>query len=224
MVLASEGSVSPVLSATLYAWRSDGLFRTDDAGKKWTELTAAGIPPSPDMRPELRGLLLVAPGDRDTVFAVSMVNTDNGTGNFEERRYLFRSTDGGRNWTQIFEYGGGLIVDAGNPSTLYAADNMGWSKSTDLGDTWTVVSGEEWVGPIVAVALDPHPPSAINVVQSTETGAYTVSRSTDGGVTWQKVRLEGVAQYLGELAFDPHWQLRMLAGLTGKRSHRTPFG
>ncbi len=205
MVLAGAGSVmlAPSAPATLYAWTSDGLFRSDDAGKKWTELAAAGLPPRPDMRLEREGLLLVAAGDPDTVFAVSTLNTDNGAGPFDLRRYLYRSTDGGRSWTQTLEYGGGLIADSGNPSTLYAADgDRRWSKSTDLGTTWTVVSGEEWVDPIVAVAQDPHPPAAINVVQTAD-GTCTVSRSTDGGVTWKKARLEGVAQYLEELVFDP---------------------
>jgi photosystem II stability/assembly factor-like uncharacterized protein len=202
VILPGQGSVvlAPSSPSTLYAWTSAGLFRSDDAGGKWAELTAAGLTPKPSWwGPTLDGLLLVAPQDPDTVFAISGDDT---------RSYVFRSTDGGNRWGQVLEYGGSLVADPQDPSVLYAVrraqEGGKLCKSTDLGSTWTVVSPKEWVDPIWTIAVDPHAPAGVSVLQKTDAGLFTVSRSVNGGATWDKVALEGLGLYIQELAYDPH--------------------
>ena len=37
--------MAPSATSTLYAWTSDGLFRTDDAGETWSSLGGEGLVP-----------------------------------------------------------------------------------------------------------------------------------------------------------------------------------
>jgi photosystem II stability/assembly factor-like uncharacterized protein len=123
---------------------------------------------------------------------------------------LFKSTDGGNTWGEVLEGvlpaddGGLVVADLRNASTLFAATRPGGLvKSTDAGSTWTVVSPEQWVDPVVEIAIDPHTPSNVYVVQATADGKCMLSRSLDGGVTWEKVGLVGAAKNIRQLLFDP---------------------
>jgi photosystem II stability/assembly factor-like uncharacterized protein len=214
-ILAGQGSVvlAPSSPSTLYAWTSAGLFRTTDGGKNWTPLAGTGLvltvsaPGNGSLGGP--GLLLVSPDNPDTVFAKSG----------DDPALLFRSTDGGKTWSQILlgmapaDGWGSVVADPNNPSTLFASRLSGqedgsWlsgqvCKSTDAGATWTVVSPREWVDAVVEIAVDSHVPSNVYVVRATDPDLYTVSRSLDGGTTWENVRLEGLGKYLGRLLFDP---------------------
>ena len=100
--------------------------------------------------------------------------------------------------------GGVVVADPQDASTLFAATRPGGLvKSTDAGSTWTVVSPEQWVDPVVEIAIDPHTPSNVYVVQARADGQCTLSRSLDGGITWEKVGLEGAAKGIRQLLFDP---------------------
>ncbi len=116
---------------------------------------------------------------------------------------LSRSTDGGNTWSEVLEGATCVAADPKTPSTLFAAVSSRVFKSTDTGGAWTVVSPEEWVDAVVDIAVDPHDPFGVYAVQCSDTGAYSVSRSVDGGATWQKVDLEGPAKYIQQLLFDP---------------------
>ncbi len=85
-------------------------------------------------------------------------------------------------------------------------------KSTDAGDTWTVVApAEQWTERAGDIAVDAHTPSNVYVIQSQGLGSgpNPVFRSPDGGATWEKVDLANL-EGLGEpfwsperLLFDP---------------------
>ncbi len=217
-ILAGQGSVvdAPSSPSRLYAWTSGGFFRTDDGGLNWTRLEGRGLPQLERSDDPLTGseplseLVLVAANDPDTVFAVSGT-----TGR------LFKSTDGGTTWTQVLdgvEAAGAedaVVADPQNPSTLFAISwtDTGLSgttaslfKSTDAGGTWTVVAPEQWVGfPVTDIAVDGGVPPIVYAIQWRDIawGPCSVSRSRDGGATWEKAELRGLARGLWQLRFDP---------------------
>ena len=54
---------------------------------------------------------------------------------------VFKSVDGGANWTPIFislrRASINVVIDSNTPTTLYADTNLGILKSTDSGVNWT---------------------------------------------------------------------------------------
>jgi photosystem II stability/assembly factor-like uncharacterized protein len=104
---------------------------------------------------------------------------------------LFKSSDGGTNWTLVSSIGktfSQIIVDQTNPQVIYAAYNNngfpaqsgGILKSTDGGDTWRKLA-LSLNGPI-SVAYN-----AIQPLTIVAGGFGSISRSTDSGSTWAKV-------------------------------------
>lgn len=103
---------------------------------------------------------------------------------------VFVSTDLGTTWTataRLLMYDLAVASSPGQPETWFAATHSGLRRSTDRGRTWTPVRlpGPALDGPIAAVAASPPSASAATVIVSSRgKGLY---RSTDGGVTFQRV-------------------------------------
>jgi len=143
--------------------------------------------------------LAVSPKNAGTVYA--------GT-----RGGVFRSTDGGANWNSVRPGFTTLVaVDPQDPSTVYAVDFYGGGlfKSTDSGQSWNALSSAP---PIGTLAIDPKNPSTLYATSGIDLGIGNyfyygwsgVSRSTDGGSSWNAVNsgLPANSQaYL--LALDP---------------------
>jgi photosystem II stability/assembly factor-like uncharacterized protein len=120
---------------------------------------------------------------------------------------LFKSTDGGRNWSHInfgitgpFVMPGRtfsplrvnvLVIDPTSSSTLYAGSNdgrfnaifAGVFKSTDGGSTWAAVNTGLTEKHVNALAIDPVTPTTVYV----GTGRGGVFKSTDGGGSWTAI-------------------------------------
>lgn len=119
---------------------------------------------------------------------------------------IFKSIDGGANWHPVFDEQpelsiGDITYDPQNPDIVYAGTgdpNMpivlfngeGIYKSTDGGDTWNYL-GLAGGGVISKVLVDPQNSQVLYAatmgnpyVRSNERGVY---KSTNGGITWQKV-------------------------------------
>jgi photosystem II stability/assembly factor-like uncharacterized protein len=192
-ILEDEGSVAlaPSNPSRLYAWTSAGLFRSDDGGEKWAALKGMGLG-----GPPTSGLVLVATDNPDIVFAMTLGLTG-------PPARLSRSTDGGNTWNEVLKGATFVVADPKKPATLFAAVSSQVFKSTDMGGTWTAVSPKQWVDAVVDIAVDPHNSSDVYTVQCSDSGAYSVSRSVDGGTTWHNVPLEGPAKYIRQLLFDP---------------------
>jgi photosystem II stability/assembly factor-like uncharacterized protein len=102
-----------------------GLYRTDDAARTWTHV-------SDDSRIDSRGWyfssIAADPRDPDTVYIPNVA--------------IYRSTDGGRNFTVLKGAPGGddyhfLWVDPTEPARMIQASDQGVSISLDRGTTWT---------------------------------------------------------------------------------------
>jgi photosystem II stability/assembly factor-like uncharacterized protein len=135
---------------------------------------------------------------------------------------VFKSIDGGTNWTYSGLAGftvNNLAIDSQNPGTVYAAlylDNgdtfssFGVFKSSDGGENWREVNSGLPLDCVVgALASHPQTPGTLFAV----TGCGGVFRSTNGGESWQAVNSGlpalggavgvGVVNSRGPLATDP---------------------
>jgi len=180
----------------------NGVYHSTDGGESWTN---TGLPNS-----ERVVKLAVNPNDSNSVLACV-------TGKLwsdSTERGVYRTTDGGRNWTQVLKGGnastgcGGMSMDAKNPNVVFASlwdfRRKGWTfrsggenadapsasglyRSADGGATWSEVTG----GGLpkkpygrIAVAVAP---SNSNVVYAfVESVKSALFRSDDGGKTWER--------------------------------------
>lgn len=199
--LASTGRVSAV---TLHPTDPDlifaggaqgGVWRTDNQGRSWRPLTD-------DQCSLAMGAIALDPVDPEIVYAGT------GEAHFSADSYygcgVLRSTDGGATWAHLGQsvfgdspYGGARIsrmaVDpatAGSASatTVYAATDWGFYRSTNSGRTWheTFVLEDQWWGPAVTdLALHPSVPERLFI----GVRYVGVHRSTNGGATWKHLTL-----------------------------------
>ncbi len=196
-----------------------GVFRSDDGGKSWRSLGLADT--------KYIGRIWVSPTDPNTVLVGAL-------GHFfgpSQARGVFRSTDGGKTWSQtlkIDDWTGvvDLSSDPADPNTLFAASwtarqwpwqsyftktagpNSGVWKSTDGGATWTRLGGKGWpAGPLgrvsVAAARTPKGLRLYAMIDSAENGGLW--RSDDGGASWVRANKGGAfsSYYSSRITVDP---------------------
>src|SRR5271170_1015252 len=135
---------------------------------------------------------------------------------------VWKSNDYGRTWDPIFDSQptqsiGAIAVAVSDPNIIYVGSGEGLHrpdlsvgngiyKSTDAGKSWThlgLVNAQQ----IPALAVDPHDPNRLFAAvlghpygPSTERGIF---RSTDGGVTWQRVLYKDENTGGSDIAMDP---------------------
>ncbi len=174
----------------------DGVYRSLDAGKTWTNM---GLEKS-----EHIGMIRIDPRDSNVIYVAAQGPLWSGGG----ERGLFKSTDGGASWNNVLsagEYTGvsEIHLDPRNPDVLYAVSwqrlrsvaalmdggpESGIHKSTDGGATWRKLSKglpEEHMGKI-GVAISPQQPDVLyaTIELPGRTGGFW--RSEDGGESWEK--------------------------------------
>jgi photosystem II stability/assembly factor-like uncharacterized protein len=229
--IASIGSlaVSPSNPNVIYVGtgeasiRSDisfgnGVYKSTDAGKTWEHI---GLDDTRHI-----GRVLVDPHNPDIVFVAALGHAYGPN----EMRGVFRSTDGGRNWTKVLfkDANTGAIDLAFDPAdsrivyaTLWNAHRPPWStyapvqgpgsglyKSTDGGSTWNQISGNglptaDWGRAGIATVKNVVY-LIVDVLKGEGGGVY---RSDDRGATWRQVskdkRLFNRQWYFGEITADP---------------------
>ncbi len=124
-VAVARGTDGRRVYALIDAVAATGLFRSDDAGRTWTKV-------SNDTRIDSRSWyfssVTVDPKDPDTVYLPNVA--------------IYRSTDGGRNFTVLKGAPGGddyhfLWIDPSAPARMIQASDQGVSISLDRGNTWS---------------------------------------------------------------------------------------
>ncbi|MDP8979513.1 MAG: glycoside hydrolase [Acidobacteriota bacterium] len=187
---SGEGLQRPDLSV------GDGIYKSTDAGKTWQHL---------GLRDGLQiASILVDPRDSNRVY-VAVLGHPYGP---NTERGVYRSSDGGQNWTKILykdENTGAvdLAFDPADPRTVYAVmwaarqgpwENGSWQgpgsglfKSTDGGDHWKQLTGglptfEEGLGRI-GITVAPNDSRRLYALVDAKAGG--LYRSDDGGESWK---------------------------------------
>ena len=230
--IASIGAlaVAPSDSKVIYAGtgeadiRSDlssgnGVYKSTDGGKTWTNV---GLHDSRQI-----SRIVVDPQNPNIVF-VGALGYAYGPNN---ERGVYKSTDGGANWTRVLDQGpdtgvSDLAMATENSKLLFATTwrthrppwstygpidgpGSGLFRSQDGGQSWSRLTGNglpegDWGRTAVAVSTNGKRVYAI-VSASKKPGLY---RSDDGGDTWtlqnEDRRLTSRAWYFGSITVDPN--------------------
>jgi Zn-dependent metalloprotease/photosystem II stability/assembly factor-like uncharacterized protein len=182
-------AMDPADPRILYVGTWWGLYKSLDGGQTASLLSTAS---------QAAVSVAVAPANRNLVFAVF------------EGRGLFRSTDGGLQWTRtasehirsdeaIRAERFPIAIDPQDPNLVYVGSSRGLSVSKDGGLTWT--AGGMGLPRSIVHAVKVHPKDPNTIFAGTYLdGLY---RSRDGGLTWQNVFLTKDIRSVFAVTFDP---------------------
>jgi len=187
-----DSRLGPWEDKNMYTGPNSGLFKSTDGGDTW--------------RPIMKGLpanivqvnTAVAASQPSRVFAV-VGTTEPGVYASGKGLGVFRSDDGGENWTRITEdgrpayrIGGGDLpvvrVDPKNPDVVYSAGIV-TVRSTDGGKTWTSIRGAPGGDDYQNLWINPNNPNIILLVA--DQGALV---TVNGGKTWSSWYNQPTAQ------------------------------
>ena len=197
------------------AYDGDGIYRSDDGGITWE---TKGLPDVGSI-----GKILIDPNDENTVFVAAMgplFRDDNNRG-------VYRTTDGGDNWTQVLFLSDitGVIDMAMHPTNgdiLYAASwerirrpefrqyggaTSGLHRSLDGGDTWTEMTTGLPTNPSdkgrISIDISQSNPNVLYARYADANGSIEgVYRTANGGDSWTEVN----SSQLTNVGF--HWWFR----------------
>jgi len=174
---SSDGTL---LGGSIYG----GLWRSTDGGDTWDKVLAPPV----------------------TALALSPNFPTDGLA-FAGQSGFYRSADGGLTWTSTnfnTPIGARITSLAVSPAlasdaTLFAGTSYsGTLRSTDYGDTWTLINAGLGSLSVNALALSPAYPGDPTLFAGTGNGLY---RSTDGGQSWSLTSLP--VGYVGAVALSP---------------------
>jgi len=199
------------------ASHGDGVYKTMDGGRTWKNV---GLQDT-----EVIGAVRVHPKNSDIVYVAALGHL---WGPNPERG-VYKTTDGGKTWKQIFTRGPkagavDLILDPSNPNVIYAGfwevfrspwqlesggPGSGLFKSTDGGETWTDLTRKpglpKGVVGRIGIAVSPVNSDRVWAIVEAEDGG--VFKSDNGGNTWTKEneerKLRQRAWYYSRIVADP---------------------
>ncbi len=180
-------AIDPGNSDRLYFGTSTHLFKTENAGIDWTQAytrsTGEGTWQGRGIETTVVQDIAIDPTDPETIYVGYW---DMG---------LLKTTDGGLSFKRTFNgmnYRSNtfsIVIDPDEPSIVYAA--TGWweenegevCKSTDYGESWTVLDHGIPDAQVWSIALDSTSPADSRTLYaaSYENGVY---KTIDGGQTW----------------------------------------
>jgi hypothetical protein len=185
----------------VYECNDGGLYRSDNKGATWTEVS--------------NGMVITqfynAGGWRELINVIGGGTQDQGT----------NITTSGLTWKNIHGSDGGyLVIDPVDPRVMYAeSQSTNIEKSTDGGQTWVnktagLVGSRQWVG---VITMDPNNSSTLF------TGTDRVYRSLDGLATAWNQSSQVLGQEVSAIAVAPSDSNRVYAG-TGDLYNRVGQG
>jgi photosystem II stability/assembly factor-like uncharacterized protein len=191
-----------------------GVYKSADGGRTWS---GPMLPRSQHI-----GRIVVDPRDPDVVYvaAVGPLWAPGG------ERGLYKTTDGGRTWTntkEISRYTGftDIAIDPLDPDVLYAAAYMrerreysflpagtesGIYKTTDAGRTWSKLAQGLPTGELGRIGLSVcrSRPATVYAVIHARGNTGGVYRTDDAGATWRQMNpANSTAWFYGQVRCDP---------------------
>jgi len=203
----SDVEAIPANPKVIYAaFATGGVWKSVNAGTTWAPVFDGTGQHSVSE-------LAIAPSDTNVIWA--------GTGEEDSRNSIspgagvFKSTDGGRTWTNMglreTQHIGRIVIHPTNPNVVWvAALGRAWGpnrerglyKTTDGGTTWRLVKAISDRAGFVDLAIDPSNPDVLyGVSWQRVRGPYFLQsggpgsglwKSTDGGETWTAVTGNGL--------------------------------
>ena len=192
-----------------------GVYKSMDGGKTWSD---AMLPKSQHI-----GRIVIDPRDPNVVYVAALGPLWAPGG----QRGLFKTTDGGKTWTNTKEISKNtgfvdVAMDPSNPDVLYAAafererreygflpagPESGLYKTTDAGKSWVqLTNGVPSTGDIgrIGVSVCKSRPSTVYSIFHAAGQAGGVYRSDDAGASWKLTPSNnGTAWYYGQVRCDP---------------------
>lgn len=193
----------PGPSKTLFvAAAAGGIWKTTNNGITWR-------PVFDDKRVISMGMLAIAPTDTQQVWAGT--GEPNSRNTIEPGGGIYKSTDGGLTWTlkglEKTEHIGRIVVHPTNPNVVYVAalgaawrsnPERGLYKTTDGGNTWSLIKSASDKAGFVDVAINLKDPNILFAASyerlrtpySLKSGGpgSALWKTTDGGTTWTEVK------------------------------------
>lgn len=198
----------------------NGMYKSVDGGRTWSHI---GLRDSQQI-----GRILVDPRNPNLVYVAALGHAY--AANAE--RGVYRSSDGGLNWTKVLNKGPeigaiDLAFESDNSRVIYAAmwnsrrppwsqygpiegPGSGLYRSTDGGDNWTQLAGNglpqgDWRRVGIATARSTRGRRVYALIDAKDGGG--LYRSDDSGRTWSRVgadpRITNRAWYFGSITVDP---------------------
>jgi photosystem II stability/assembly factor-like uncharacterized protein len=194
--------VSPSNPDVVFASASNaGAWRSNDGGLSWTRV--ADLPVS------------VAAISFDV--ANPAVMYAGGGDDFPDT--IFKSLDGGASWSRagVLPFGGfpnSIVIDPVDSDVVYLTASSHLYKSTDAGASWLSIDmGGTPNQPLNSnlLLIDPVIPTTLFAAASP--GVQTISRSVDGGATWEQIPFTGGGSYTTfyKAFLDPERPNRVIA-------------
>ena len=184
----SDIAINPLNSNVMYLATGDrnagdtysyGVLKSTDGGASWKP---SGLSFGISFNVRVQNVY-VSPADTSVVIAAT-------------RAGMYRSTDGGANFTRVQSGSyNGLVQKIGNPNVLYSSTIQGTNcrifRSDDAGITWNAVTDPSLPtsnSRRIEIAVTPDDTNYVYaVIGASNNGLEGVYRSTDGGINWSNV-------------------------------------
>ncbi len=192
----------------------DGVYKSVDGGKSWQNM---GLENSMQI-----GMIAINPQNTDIVFVAAEGSAWGSGGD----RGLYKTTDGGENWTKVLEISentgvNNVLIDPNNPQIMYATSEQrrrrqftkigggpesAVYKSDDGGETWRkIMTGLPScdIGGM-GIAISPVNTDYVYLIVEAQDDNGGFFRSTDRGESWNKMSSYNTSgQYFNEIYCDP---------------------
>ncbi|WP_462254904.1 WD40/YVTN/BNR-like repeat-containing protein [Ferruginibacter sp.] len=170
-----------------------GIWKTTNGGNNWYALN--------DDMPNLgiggvcydrtnTNTIFALTGDGESFISLTNYWTENSIG-------ILKSTDGGQNWTRVFQFNTNLPSNVAGykiiqhpvlDNLFFAITNTGIFRSADFGNSWV----NEQTGWFADIEVKPDGIGSIMYASGKNNGSNYFYRSTDYGDTWTNINIAGI--------------------------------